>query len=272
METTFTQPPTILAVEPAVPPTWMDAQITNALQKKHLDFPVAAYQAMLLLEESEVIAFRQIANAKGEVFDDNRNMIEVARMAMLVATFQSDAGFSSRATTLGEAVNLIVHTVKTFVGLELATSDRILSWMAYQGLGLMYVYGQDRAAWGYTLRAVSALPEKVVPLGEVDKLTSTRGFRVIFEQAKQWIATGPWTSDCTMMLEEMASQVLVGNGLQEVPEYQAMATMVSTERLVADTTREMLRMLGSDEHIDPEMDALFARVDQRRTTANRRDH
>lgn len=206
----------------AATPAWLSEDFVANLNRGYLDYPLVAFHAAQLLPESIILAFRSLPSRERGVLPGAGTILEMARYGLFIANCQADAlqaGMVSafmtpRTPTWARAVEITYRGISVYAGAEGVTLDQAIRTFLHEELGVADIRICDRAAWNSAVKAVATLPREQMDLRGMTVVTASLPFRIVLDHARAIAAVGPIDDEQQRTIDELAHEVLLGNGIQ----------------------------------------------------------
>lgn len=193
---------------------YMDGRFEEALQRQDLDYPRVALQAAQMLKTEEILELARLPREDGSVNQGSRNLLELARHALLVATLAWDSAIVETGHPWDNpcemASELTATCVRSLVFVGHQTIQELQRAVAYQVLGnyTWRVSQAKRYAYSLAVAAMSDIPkEDLTMMGR--EAVSAR-FLTLLLNATLWLQEGPWNSTKSGDLRRLAELTFEG--------------------------------------------------------------
>jgi len=192
---------------------WLDATFESSLNREDLDYPRVALQAAQMLSVEEVQAVANLPREDTRVSVGSRNLLELAKHSVLVATLVWDVGLSQSLKAwdnpMQMASEVTALTIRAMLGIN-STLDDMKRALAQRYLGhyAWYLRPTDRYAWGLAMEAIHDIDS--VDLLQHGQIGMATRFRHLLLQAQIWLEEGAWTATKTAELRRWAELAFLG--------------------------------------------------------------
>lgn len=193
---------------------YMDARFEEALQRQDLDYPRVALQAAQMLSVDEVLALARTSREDGLVNQGSRNLLELARHALLVSTIAWDGCIVEPGQPWDHpcemASELSAATVRSLVFVGNQTLQELQRAVAYQVLGnyTWRVSASKRYAYALAVVAMAEIPQD--ELAALGREAVNARFLNLLLNASLWLQDGPWNDTKASDLKRLAELTFTG--------------------------------------------------------------
>lgn len=193
---------------------YMDTRFEEALQRQDLDYPRVALQAAQMLSVDEVQALSRLMREDAQINQGSRNLLELARHALLVATLAWDTGIAvvgepwDNPSEMAAEMTATITRAMVFMGGQ--TIQELQRAVAYEVIGAYTwrVSQAKRYAFSLAVRAMSDIPRE--DLAQMGRNAVSVRFLGLMMNATLWLQEGAWNPVKSAELQRMAELTFQG--------------------------------------------------------------